>query len=149
MMSLWMDLGRCFFFRLPLRGLMTSSMSSISLSCFLRRYSYLMYSLLAFSSSFFCCSSSAFSLHKNKKACSGRLKRKAEEKNDLDRACMRLDTHVMQRGHTVQLLSSAPGPALAVASSLELPSPSEVSFPTELLSLPPCPLLPSHHPGVE
>ncbi|KAG7258979.1 hypothetical protein CRUP_029661 [Coryphaenoides rupestris] len=40
--SRWMDLGRGFFFRLPERGLMTSFMSSISLSCFLLRYSFLM-----------------------------------------------------------------------------------------------------------
>lgn len=40
--SRWIDLGRGFFFRLPDRGLMTSSMSSISLSCFLLRYSFLM-----------------------------------------------------------------------------------------------------------
>ena len=40
--SRWMDLGRGFFFRLPERGLMTSFMSSISLSCFLLKYSFLM-----------------------------------------------------------------------------------------------------------
>lgn len=40
--SRWMDLGLGFFLRLPDRGLMTSSMSSISLSCFFLRYSFLM-----------------------------------------------------------------------------------------------------------
>lgn len=65
--SRWMDLGLGFFLRLPDRGLMTSSMSSISLSCFFLRYSSLMYSLLAFSSSFFCCSSSAFNLEESNK----------------------------------------------------------------------------------
>lgn len=74
MTSLWMDLGRGFFLRLPDRGLMTSSMSSISLSCFLLRYSFLMYSLLALSSSFFCCSSSAFNLKKKTKRQVGKCK---------------------------------------------------------------------------
>lgn len=65
--SRWMDLGRAFFLRLPDRGLMTSSMSTINLSCFFLRYSCLMYSLLAFSSSFLCCSNSAFSLENETK----------------------------------------------------------------------------------
>lgn len=45
---------------------MTVSMSSISFSCFLLRYSCLMNSLLALSSSFLMRSSSAFSLNQKK-----------------------------------------------------------------------------------
>lgn len=57
------DLGRAFFsFRLVGRGLITLSMSFISFNCFFLRYSCLMKSLRDLSSSFFCRSSSAFTL---------------------------------------------------------------------------------------
>lgn len=65
MMSLCIDLGRGFFCLTPGgRGLMTMSMSSISFSCFFLIYSFLINSRLAFSSSFFTRSSSAFILIK-------------------------------------------------------------------------------------
>lgn len=65
MLSRWMDFGRPRLCLAPPvgRGLMTVSMSSISLSCFLLRYSCLMNSFLALSSSFLRRSSSAFNLN--------------------------------------------------------------------------------------
>lgn len=67
MLSRWMDFGRPRLCLAPVagRGLMTVSMSSISLSCFLRRYSCLMNSFLALSSSFRMRSSSAFILRES------------------------------------------------------------------------------------
>ncbi len=63
--SLWMDLGRGFLCLAPAgRGLISVSMSFISFSCFLLRYSCLINSRRALSSSFFMRSSSAFSLLK-------------------------------------------------------------------------------------
>lgn len=69
MLSRWMDLGRPRLCLAPPagRGLMTVSMSSISFSCFRLRYSCLMNSLLALSSSFLRRSSSAFSLNRQNK----------------------------------------------------------------------------------
>lgn len=132
--SRWMDLGLGFFLRLPHRGLMTSSMSSISLSCFFLRYSFLMYSLLAFSSSFFCSSSSAFNLEESKKFSFGPNQDSFKPGR-------------MEGRPTVQLPSSAPGPALVVASSPEPPSASSSSSPAGQLSLLPYLLPLSHHPG--
>lgn len=67
MLSRWMDFGRPRLCLAPVagRGLMTVSMSSISLSCFLLRYSCLMNSFLALSSSFLMRSSSAFILRES------------------------------------------------------------------------------------
>ncbi len=63
--SLWMDLGRGFLCLAPAgRGLTSVSMSFISFSCFLLRYSCLINSRRALSSSFFMRSSSTFSLWK-------------------------------------------------------------------------------------